>query len=120
MSHEILEVTEDPAAALEKIRDASRAKPVLVFKKSPICPISHRAEAELRNYLGELDAEAELSLVSIDVIAKRPLARGLTAELDIQHESPQALWFAGGELTWHGSHGAVTAEQFRTLEKGPA
>lgn len=118
MPHEILEVAPDPAQALESIRGASRAKPVLVFKKSPICPVSHRAEAELRSYLGALNDDDDLTLVSIDVIAERPLARGLTAELDVQHESPQALWFTGGELTWHGSHGELTAGRFRELLDG--
>ena len=42
-------------------------------------------------------------------LAERALARGLTTELGIEHQSPQALWFAHGELVWHDSHGAITA-----------
>ena len=118
MTYESFKVSDEPTQALEAIRSASRAKPVLVFKKSPICPVSHRAEAELNSYLASLGDDAELSLVLIDVIAEKPLARGLTAELDVQHESPQALWFQGGELDWHGSHGTLTKERFSELAAG--
>ena len=47
------------------------------------------------------------------MIAERPLARGLTAALDVQHESPQALVFVGGELVVHASHGALVRAWFR-------
>ena len=48
----------------------------------------------------------------IDVVAERELARGLTAELGIDHASPQALVFSSGELAAHDSHGALTAAWF--------
>lgn len=107
-----LRLDADPGKALEAIRAASQARAVLVFKHSPICPVSHRAEAELEAFLAGLQQPAELTLARIDVIAERALARGLTAALDVRHESPQALWFAGGELVWHASHGALTRERF--------
>ena len=105
----------DPERALRAIQAASRERPVLVFKRSPICPVSHRAEDELEAFLSGLGATRELAVARIDVIDQRPLARGLTAELHVQHESPQALWFAGGELVWHGSHGALTHARFAAL-----
>jgi bacillithiol system protein YtxJ len=105
----------DPEIALRAIQAASQERPVLVLKRSPICPVSHRAEDELEAFLSGLDPTRELAIARIDVIEQRPLARGLTAELHVQHESPQALWFASGELVWHGSHGALTRERFATL-----
>ena len=111
----------DPAAALDRIRAASRERAVLVFKHSPICPVSTRAESELEAWLAALDEEHEehdLFLARIDVIAERPLARGLTRELGIEHESPQALWFTGGELVWHDSHAALTRERFAQVRAG--
>jgi bacillithiol system protein YtxJ len=105
----------DPERALRAIQAASRERPVLVLKQSPICPVSHRAVEELEDFLADLDPAREISVARIDVIEQRPLARGLTAELHVQHESPQALWFAAGELVWHGSHGALTHERFAAL-----
>jgi len=108
----------DPADALRALRETSLRRPVLVFKHSPICPASHRAAGELEAFLGALAPAEELALARIDVIGERPLARGLTAELGVRHESPQALWFARGELAWHGSHGELTRQRFATLLAG--
>ena len=46
---------------------------------------------------------------------ERPLARGLTDALGIRHESPQLLWFTGGGVSWHGSHGDVTKAKLESL-----
>lgn len=105
-------VPDDPASAIARFRDESRAGvPVLVFKKSPICPVSFAAEAAYRAFLGGWDRP--LKTLEIDVIAQKPLARGLTAELGIRHESPQALVFRDGELVWHDSHEGLNEEAFR-------
>ncbi|MCP3915192.1 MAG: DUF2847 family protein [bacterium] len=109
-----LELVDDPKAALEQLAAASRTTPVVVFKRSPICPVSHRAEAQFGEWLESLATDAEVAIARVDVIARKLLARGLTAELGVQHESPQVLWFAQGELAWHDSHDALTAERFRS------
>lgn len=49
----------------------------------------------------------------VDVVAERTLARGLTAALGVQHESPQALVFVDGELVNHASHGVLVRAWFR-------
>ena len=112
-----LELDPDPAAARTQLEQASRERPVVVFKHSPICPVSDRALRQFRRFLGALPEAGELGVAHLDVIAQRALARGLTAELGVEHQSPQALWFEGGALVWHDSHGALTAERFaRALE----
>jgi len=113
-----LELGPDAASALSAIRAASREGPVLVFKQSPICAASHRAESELARWAAALPDDVALELALVDVIAERGLARGLTAELGVRHESPQALWFLDGELAWHGSHGALTGALFDRLLAG--
>lgn len=110
-----LELPEDPEAALNLIRAASVEAPVVVFKRSPTCPISHQAEWEFKRFLNGLASSDNLIAVTVDVLDRRSLARGLTASLGIDHQSPQALWFEGGELTWHDSHGALTLAQFTSM-----
>ena len=107
-----LQLDPDPAAARAQLEAASRSRPVVVFKHSPICPVSDRALRQFRKFLGDLPPARELGVAHVDVIAQRPLARGLTAALGVEHKSPQALWFEGGALAWHDSHGALTAERF--------
>jgi bacillithiol system protein YtxJ len=110
----------DPAAALALVQEASRSATVVVFKQSPICPISRHAEAEWDAYLAGRGPDAPpLCHARIDVIAERPLARGLTAALGIRHESPQALLFRAGALVWHDSHERLTLARFRDLVDTP-
>lgn len=107
-----IELPADPDAALAALQEASRTADVVVFKKSPICPVSTRAEFEFKTWTKGIDASDPVRLAMIDVIAEKPLARGLTAALGIDHQSPQALWFSNGQLAWHDSHGALTAARF--------
>lgn len=118
MSERSLTLESDPAVALAAILALSRERPVLVFKKSPTCPISHRAEWEFKSWQKTLAEDAPVRIAVIDVLAEKPLARGLTAALDVQHESPQALWFRDGALRWHGSHGTLTEARFVELAAG--
>ena len=111
MAVEEVRVEAEPERALAALRASSRARPVLVFKRSPFCPVSGHAEEELAAWRSAAHG-SDLGLAVIDVIASRALARGLTAALGVRHESPQALWLAGGELVTHASHGALTAEWF--------
>ena len=102
----------DPDEALSALRDASRDTDIVVFKKSPICPVSTRAEHEFKTWLNTLGDDDTTRVAMIDVIAEKPLARGLTAALGVEHQSPQALWFSKGDLAWHDSHGALTCARF--------
>jgi len=108
-----LKVPEDSAEALAKILDESKTHPVLVFKKSPICVVIRAAEQELRRYLTSREGASKLGLVMIDVLRQRSLALGLSEQLGVRHESPQAFILESGELQWHGSHGTLTLETFR-------
>lgn len=111
MPYDEMTLPDDPAAAVRTLRESSRQAPVLVFKKSPICPVSTMAEGNLMSWLSAR-GDAPLVVCVVDVVAARGLARGLTAELGIRHESPQALVFKSGELAWHDSHGGLTEDAF--------
>lgn len=117
MPHDEMTLPEDPATAVETLKEASRQTPVVVFKKSPICPVSTMAEGNFRAWLSARGDEP-LQICVVDVIAQRPLARGLTAELGITHQSPQALVFKDGELGWHDSHGELTEDAFEDAVSG--
>jgi len=106
-----IELPADPAEALTRLREDSAARPVVVFKKSPICPVSTWAEAQFDAWRAQHEAD-DIAYAVIDVIAEKPLARGLVAELRVQHQSPQALVFKDGECTWHDSHHGLTTEEF--------
>ena len=80
---------------------------VVLFKHSPVCPVSAAALDEWRAFTA---AHPAVPTLFVDVIADRPVARGLAQECGVPHASPQAIAFRNGRVAWHASHGAITAE----------
>ncbi|MBN1826438.1 MAG: DUF2847 family protein [Candidatus Eisenbacteria bacterium] len=102
--NESLRLPEDPDEAVRALREASREAPVLLLKKSPVCPVSRTAETELRHWLEKREGGATIRVARLDVVAERALARGITDRLGIAHASPQMVIFKKGTVCWHGSH----------------
>ena len=88
---------------------------VMLFKHSPVCPISAAAQREWREFV---QAHPEVPTLFVDVIADRPVSRGLAQECGVQHESPQAILFRDGKPAWHASHGSITAESLAEASTG--
>ncbi|MBU6367872.1 MAG: bacillithiol system redox-active protein YtxJ [Gemmatimonadetes bacterium] len=80
--------------------------PVLVFKHSRTCPVSHAAHAELEAFRR---SHAAVPVRVVVVQDERPLSAALAAGTGVRHESPQALLLHRGAVRWHASHGAITA-----------
>lgn len=113
MSHHKIELPQDAEAAKEELIAKSQDMTVVVFKKSPICPVSFHAEAEYKEWLADRPQGAKpIGVCEIDVLAEKPLARGLVAALGIAHQSPQALVFKAGEVVWHDSHDNLNVKAF--------
>ena len=77
----------------------------LLFKHSPICPVSAAAFDEYELFAAK---HPDVPTAWIDVIGSRPLARFVAETTGVRHESPQAIWIRGGRVAWHASHGAIT------------
>jgi bacillithiol system protein YtxJ len=88
--------------------DRALAAPrVLLFKHSPVCPISAGAKAGYEQFVRELP---DVPTLFVDVIADRAVARGIAERCGVRHESPQAILFERGRPVWHASHDAITVE----------
>lgn len=99
----------------EKAEDAGA---LLIFKRSPTCPVSHAAEREFRSFVAALPASKDLRVVSVDVIEQRPISQRIAKDTNIRHESPQVLLISRGQnVIFDTSHGDITSE---TLEKALA
>jgi bacillithiol system protein YtxJ len=79
---------------------------VLLFKHSPVCPISAEAKAGYEKFARELP---DAPTLFVDVIADRAVARGIAERCGVKHESPQAILFERGQAVWHAAHDAITA-----------
>jgi bacillithiol system protein YtxJ len=84
---------------------------LLIFKYSPVCPISRGVERSFDAWFADLKEETDLLCVKVDVKGDRPLSQQLAKELNIPHESPQAIWL-NPDLTvrWHDNHRAIRAD----------
>jgi bacillithiol system protein YtxJ len=75
---------------LEAYEQALRVHPrILLFKHSPICPISTAAHAAYAMWRLDLD---DVPTMFVNVVAERAVARGIAERCGVRHESPQAAW----------------------------
>lgn len=81
---------------------------IIIFKFSPICPISRRIEREFDAWYEQLPADTVPLCIKVDVIAARPLSQHLARIFEIRHESPQAIWLNPNlNVFWSASHHAI-------------
>jgi len=99
------------AEQFEALLEASRQRPIAIFKHSGACGTSAQAYDELEALLQDSAPDEDVYLV--DVLANRHLSQAISARLRVRHESPQVLVIRNAEVHWHGSHFRVTAEHVR-------
>lgn len=103
-------VTRDLAE--EGVLEAALASDLaLLYKYSPICPLSDHASAHIGRFMRE---HPELPVFDVDVIRGRETSRALESLLEVRHESPQAILLRSGTPVWVGSHTGVNV---RALEQ---
>ncbi|MCB9309936.1 MAG: bacillithiol system redox-active protein YtxJ [Lewinellaceae bacterium] len=99
---------------LDGFIDSSTNRPIIFFKHSPTCSISHIAKARLDDW----KQASGSSVYLIDVISQRPLSRHLAERLDVKHESPQVLVVHNQECIYDASHlGILPQELDEVLEQ---
>ncbi len=84
----------------DQLINASKDRPVVVFKHSNACPISSRAYREME----KLD---DINLLEIQTA--RDLSREIESVTGVQHESPQVIILRDGKAVWNASHFDVNA-----------
>ncbi len=100
-------MTETTLRSLDAYEQALAAHPrVLLFKHSPICPISGMARAEYSMFCVD---HPDVPTLFVNVVAERATARGIAERCGVRHESPQAILFENGQPVWHASHDGITA-----------
>ena len=104
----------DAHASIEHLHDLAswqaaldRHPAVMLFKHSPVCPVSAAALVEWQQFLAE---HPGVPTLFVDVLGDRPVARGLAERCGVVHASPQAILFRDGRPAWDASHNRITAE----------
>ncbi len=92
------------SSELEAALDHSERESVVLFKHSSSCPISAGAHASIKPLADQVP------IYKLTVQQSRELSRKIADELEVRHESPQALVIKDRKVTFDTSHGRVTAD----------
>ncbi|EMR01004.1 bacillithiol system protein YtxJ [Cesiribacter andamanensis AMV16] len=104
--------TLDSVEELEQLKQKSHQQPIIIFKHSTRCPISHMALSWFeRSWNGEEMGAAEPWY--LDLIQYRPVSSQVAAEFGVQHESPQLLLIEQGRCTYHRSHSNISYKELK-------
>ncbi|MDQ4123105.1 MAG: bacillithiol system redox-active protein YtxJ [Acidobacteriota bacterium] len=104
--NEITEINE-----LDAVFAESNEKPVVLYKHSLTCPISHAAYEEMSLLKNE-----PIRLVIVQ--DARAVSNEIAARTGLRHESPQTIILREGKPIWHASHYDITKTSVtRALEE---
>lgn len=91
----------------EQLNELLQKDTFLLFKHSLTCPISAGAFGEYQKFITE---HPELDTAYLAVQEARPLSNYVAETFDIQHQTPQAIYFKEGKPTWNESHGRIKTD----------
>ncbi|WP_027409623.1 bacillithiol system redox-active protein YtxJ [Anoxybacteroides tepidamans] len=83
----------------------------LFIKHSLTCPISQAAFHEYEKFVAD---HPEIETYYLFVQEARPLSNYIAETFGVKHESPQALLFENGSVTWHTSHWNITYDALQS------
>ena len=94
---------------LESFYASNNSKDKIIFKFSPICPISFMAEKKFDSWVKNLNNAKEIEVAKVDVINSRSLSQLIEKQTNIRHESPQVIWLdKKGKVKWDANHYSIT------------
>lgn len=94
------------AASLEAALAHSYQEPIVLFKHSQFCGISHWAREVVR----KVAAARSLPVYEVVVQEARPISDAIAHRLGIRHETPQAFIIYQGQVVFHASHYSLTPD----------
>ncbi|SFH90515.1 bacillithiol system redox-active protein YtxJ [Halpernia frigidisoli] len=99
---------------VEEYRDAlskSFEKPILFFKHSTTCFISKSVKKNLEKQISHSDDKDKVDLYYLDLLHFRPISNLMANDLNVTHQSPQAILVVNGHLKYDASHDNIDFDQ---------
>jgi thioredoxin 1 len=96
--------------ALDAAIEESHIRPVLLFKHSRTCGISHEALDALHDLVEKGAGAAHVAYKVITVQSHRHVSELAERRLGVRHETPQAIVLRDGKPVWKASHFRITTE----------
>lgn len=95
---------------LDTIIQESFSKPVLIFKHSTTCSISHAAFSRLERTWNDNEHESMIKPYYLDLLKLRPISNKIAEVFRVIHESPQAIIIKDGKPIYNASHFDIRLE----------
>lgn len=95
-------------AEINKIKEDSFEKPILIFKHSTRCSISGTALSRF-----ERNWDLEIPAYYLDLIAYRPISAEIAEVFEIEHQSPQVLLIENGKCIYSATHWEIDANEIK-------
>ncbi|MBL7946389.1 MAG: bacillithiol system redox-active protein YtxJ [Flavobacteriales bacterium] len=92
---------------LDAVDEASKHKPILLFKHSTTCSISRTALDRLQRSWSDADDAAHEPYL-LDLHRYRSVSNAIAGRYGIAHESPQVLVIKNGRCVHDASHFGIT------------
>ncbi len=90
-------------AQLDGLKEASRHKPLVIFKHSTRCAISSMAKSRL-----ERNPQPEgIDFYYLDLLQHKTLSNKIAEVFTVYHESPQVLLIKNGVCVYDESHSGI-------------
>jgi bacillithiol system protein YtxJ len=86
--------------------EATEGRRALIFKHSTRCPISARAWKEYQAFV-ENTTHNDIDYIMVKVIQSRAVSNHIEQDLQIKHESPQAILVQNKIAIWNESHSKI-------------
>lgn len=96
---------------LDDLEKHSMYQPIVIFKHSTRCSISHFVHRRLAadwNFKKE-----ELPFYFLDLIQFRSLSNAIADRTGVRHESPQMILWHKGEVLYHASHDSINLSKMQ-------
>lgn len=105
-------------AQFEELTKKSGEQPIVIFKHSTRCSISHFVHRRLAaNWNFQSD---ELAFYYLDLIAHRDISNAVADHTGVKHESPQLILLYNNRTLYHASHDAINLEQMKQRLPSPS
>lgn len=88
---------------LDQILQESMQHPVLIYKHSNTCSISHMAQSRLERQW-QAEVVPTLKPYFLDLLRHRDVSKAVAERLGVRHESPQVLLVQDGKCVYDESH----------------
>jgi monothiol bacilliredoxin len=96
----------------ELTKNSPNKHELIIYKFSPICPISHSADLVINDWYNLHKEKENVDILKVNIIFSKSLSRKIAKDLSIVHESPQIIWLDSEmKVKYHGSHDYITAEE---------